>query len=177
MSETEPRRVPTGEAYAKARRRVGYTVEVAAERLGIPVRALGDYESGLRTPPADVMAAMSDLYGVERGRLGTWPWVERVPPRYDEATQTLWMDWISVRLERGNNEQVARAVAAAIRTLRSLPDLAPIVIRSAEIPILGELFDLEDEALPDVLMRYLQLPPSDALALVNTMVAAVAVKS
>jgi transcriptional regulator with XRE-family HTH domain len=167
--------VPTGEALEKARRRVGFSVEGAAASLGVTTAALADFESGVRTPSEELISAMSKLYGVEKGRFASRPWVPRVPPRFDEETGVLWLGWCSIKVVPGDNDHLARSVAAAIRTMRSLTDDSPVRLRSSDLQLLGRLFDLDDELLPDRLASYLRLPPNEALGIVNTMVASTAV--
>ncbi len=162
--------VPTGAALEKARRRVRYSPEAAASALGLTVRALGEYESGLRTPSDDLIDAMSTLYGVEPGRFASRPWVPRVPSRYDPDTGTLWVAWNAVQVKGMDNERLCRSIADAIRTTRSLSNTSPIHFRTSELPELAKLFDLHDDALPDLFMEFLRLSPSEALLLVSEMV-------
>lgn len=177
VEQSEVHEVPTGLALEKARRRVGFSVDAAASSLGISVSALGDYESGMRTPSKDVIADMCRLYGVEAGRVASRPWVPRVPPRYDGDTDLLWIGWTSISVKEKNNEHLLRAAAAALRDMRSLTDDSPVVLRSAELPLLSTLFDLNDEGLEDLLVRYLKIQPADALQIISEMVVLAAVKS
>ena len=48
--------------YQSARKIAGLTRERAAELLGLSVRSLADYESGLRLPPNDVADRMVTVY-------------------------------------------------------------------------------------------------------------------
>lgn len=170
MTESRSQQVPTGEALEKARRRVGFTVEAAATALGVTVQALGDFESGLRTPGEELLEEMLSLYGVERGRIVTRPWVPRVSPRYDRETGTLWLGWTGITVTEKDNDQILRSVADALRTMRSVAHDAPIQLRAADLPLLSELLDLSDPELSDTLMRYLRISPSECLYLVNQMV-------
>ncbi len=170
MSEVRSHQVPTGEALEKARRRVRFTSEAASDALGISVRTLGDFESGLRTPSDAVVEAMLALYGVEIGRIVSRAWVPRVPPKYDREKQTLWLGWSAIHITENDNDQIVRSVAAALRSMRSLADDAPLQLRATDLPLLAQVLDLSDEELPDTFMKYLRLSPSDCLCLVNEMV-------
>jgi transcriptional regulator with XRE-family HTH domain len=177
VSEVRSHQVPTGEALEKARRRVGFTAVAASEALGIPVRALGDFESGLRTPSDAVVEAMLALYGIELGRITSRSWVPRVPPRYDSDTQTLWLGWSAIHITEKANDQILCSVAAALRSMRSLAHDAPLQVRATDLPLLAQVLDLTDENLPDTFMRYFRLSPSDCLCLVNEMVVLVSAEN
>ncbi len=170
MSDSTTREVPTGLALEKARRRVGFSAPDAAARLGINPGLLGEFENGIRTPDQELIAVMSQLYGVEPGRLASRPLVPRVPSRYDSDAGVLWMGWSSIQIREKDNEQIIRSIAAALRSMRSLADFSPVLLRSTELPLLSSLFDLHDLELEDLLMRYLNVPPSDALGIVNEMI-------
>lgn len=170
MAESRNQRVLTGEALEKARRRVGFSVGAAAEELKISTRLLGDIESGMRAPDAELVDAMVALYGVEPGRIANRKWVPRVPASYDADTQILRLGWSSIQIKEKDNDHIARSIAVALREMRSLPGESPVVLRSTELGPLAPLFDLHDPDLPEILTKYLRLPPSDALNLVNHMV-------
>lgn len=53
---------PCTNIYQAARKAAGLTQERAAELLGLSVRSLADYESGLRLPPNDVADRMVMVY-------------------------------------------------------------------------------------------------------------------
>ena len=48
--------------YQRARKVAGLTQEKAAEMMGISVRSLADYETGVRIPPNDVVELMVMVY-------------------------------------------------------------------------------------------------------------------
>ena len=48
--------------YMIARKAAGFTREAAAAMLNVSVRCLADYESGIRTPPGDIVESMVDCY-------------------------------------------------------------------------------------------------------------------
>ncbi len=170
MATAHDQHVPTAVALEKARRRVGFSVEAAADELNITTRLLGDIESGMRTPGPDLIEAMVSLYGVEPGRIEGREWVPRVPARYDAESHVLQMGWTSIQIKEKDNDHIARSLAVALREMRSLPGDGPVVLRSTELGLLAPLFDLSAPDLPEILARYLRLTPNEALSLVNQMV-------
>lgn len=171
MGERVVNEIATGEALFKARLRVGHSIESAAMSLHIPPSALADYESGIRTPGADLINEMADLYGVERHRLASREWVPQVPPEYNAETRMLSLGWHTIQVHPGDNEHLIRSVAAVVRSMRSVPETSPLQLRGNELPLLAQLLDLDEPKLPDYLVYYLGIGPDDALKLVNEMVA------
>ena len=55
--------------YSRARVYAGFSQEAAAELLNLSVRALADYESGQRRPPAQTVDQMASLYAAPGLRL------------------------------------------------------------------------------------------------------------
>ncbi len=173
MTERVINEIPTGEALFKARLRVGHSIASAAMSLHIPPSALADYESGMRTPGDNLINEMADLYGVERHRLASRPWVPQVPPEYHPETNTLSMGWHTIQVHPGDNEHLIRSVAAVVRSMRSLAETSPVQLRELELPLLAKLIDLTDPKLPNLFGYYLGIGPDAALQLVNEMVATV----
>lgn len=162
--------VPTGLALEKARRRIGLRAMDAAARLGISPGVLGDFESGLRTPNDEIVAAMSALYGVEPDQFASRPLAPRTPPRYDSDAGVLWLGNNAIALRDGDHEHVVRWLAAALRSMRSLPASSPVIPRTPDLELLSSILDLDDPELENVLMQHLNVSPSDALGLINEMV-------
>lgn len=54
-----------GNIYKIPRRKAGYTQEQAAELLAVSITSLGDYETGARVPPNDVVERMINVYNVK----------------------------------------------------------------------------------------------------------------
>lgn len=153
---TEPTyQLPMGEALVTVRRRAGYSIESAAIELGITSRHLLHIEAGLRTPSAELLGEIEEVYGIELERLESRSWADRIPPRYDVETNTLWLGWLPIEADIGDNEKMVRSIAAALRTMRSLSDHQPLYLRGSEFPVLSPLFDLDDLHLPFYFMRYL----------------------
>lgn len=56
--------VMIGRRIAFARRRLGISQEVLANRLGVTPAAVGAYEQGRRSPSADMLVSLSKVLGV-----------------------------------------------------------------------------------------------------------------
>lgn len=148
---------PVGVALEKARHRVGFSAEAAAMAVGISTRELAHIESGLRLPKPDVLKDLSRIYGVDHMRFGTGRWVPRVPPRYDADADILWLGYISIAFSQSvhSNDYLLRSVGGAIRTMRSLDSQMPIFMRSNDFAVLGELINLDDPELPQLMGHHL----------------------
>ena len=168
---TNPTRVPLGQALEKARIRVGFTVQTAAAAVGLSESELSHFECGIRTPSAEISAELGRLYGVEPERLGHREFVARVPGRYDPEACALWLGWYRIDFTplTDTNEHLLRSIGAALRSMRSLPETAPVFIRSAEIELFASLIDLTDENLAFLIMRYLRLSYADTAKLIASM--------
>lgn len=155
--------VPLGQALEGARRRVQFSTEAAADQLGIDTRELGLYESGLRTPRADLLEAMGELYGVDPSRFESRPYLPRIPPRIDREARTLELGWMTIDLAPadtspdGANHYLVRSIAGSLRSMRGLDVGQPVYLRRSEFPLLATLLDTNDDELAVLLMRYLSL--------------------
>ena len=154
--------IPVGEALLTVRRRLTLSLESAARELGLSARHLSQIESGIRTPSPKLLETFESVYEIEMARLESRSWAERVPPRFDVETGTLWLGWLPIQTDVGDNEKLVRSLAAALRTMRSLGDHQPVYLRGSEFPVLGPLFDLDDLHLPFYFMRYLRLTWQEA---------------
>lgn len=78
-----------GNCYQTGRICAGLSQEAAAEALSLAVRTLQAYEAGERTPPAEVVCAMVDLYGdVSLGLRhvrGRYPFLRQLLPETEDA--------------------------------------------------------------------------------------------
>lgn len=168
---TTQSRVPLGEALEKARVRVGFSVPAAAAAVGLSETELSHFECGIRTPSADVSAALARIYDVEPDRLGHREFVARVPGRFHAEDGALWLGWYRINFDplTGTNEQLLRSIGAALRSMRSLPETAPVFIRSQEIELFASLIDLTDDNLAFLTMRYLRLSYTATTGLIAEM--------
>ncbi len=160
MSSEQAKLPPTvGHALEKARHRVGFSVETAADAVGISQRELGRIESGLRTAQHDVLKALARIYGVDHNRFGSGRWVPRVPPRYDEDKRVLWLGYVSIAFDRAvdGNDRLLQSVGGAVRTMRSLDSQMPVFLRNNEFAVYAELLDLDDPELPQLLGHHLNI--------------------
>ena len=51
----------------------GFSQKVAADRIGISTKTLGNWENGVTFPPADKIPVICDLYGVSYDQLNFLP--------------------------------------------------------------------------------------------------------
>ncbi len=172
--ESDPKpqtRVPLGAALEKARVRVGFSVQTAAAAVGLSENELSHFECGIRTPTEEIAADLSRLYGVEPERLGHREFVARIPGRFDPDDGAVWLGWYRINFDplEDANEHLLRSIGAALRSMRSLPENAPVFIRSQEIELFASLIDLTDENLAFLTMRYLRLSYSETTSLIGRM--------
>lgn len=162
---------PLGRALEQARVRVGFSLETAARSLSIEERELGHYESDIRTPSVHLLFAMGDLYGIDPERLGTRPFLPRVPPKIDHEQQTLMLGWMSIDLRpllhepEDRNRYLLKAIGATLRSMRSLNDSQPVYLRRSELTILATILDPFENEFPMLVMRHLGLTVQEAVEL------------
>ena len=163
--------VPLGEALHKARKRVGFSLQAAAAAAKVTESELANYECGLRTPDAETSAALAHIYGVEPERLGNREFVARVDGRFDNEKGIIWLGWFRIDFNPVNdsNEKLFRSVGAALRSMRSLSESAPVFIRQQEVALFAALLDLADPDLAFLTMRYLRLSYAEASGLIERM--------
>ena len=141
------------EAAATARTMVGYSIEGAAEALGITASILKDAEGGSVPINTQLRLRMEQVYGSGlEAYLPKHPGVRpRTPLEYDEETAILRVGTLGVRFRKGvdSNDDLLRGFSAAIRRQRRLPPSVPLRLRSLDIPILAELLDLTDPELDE----------------------------
>lgn len=172
--------VPLGQALEGARRRVQFSVEAAAQQLGIDSRELGMYESGIRSPRQDLLEAMGTLYGVDPSRLESRPYLPRIPPKIDLQAKTLELGWMSIDLspidERPDeaNQYLVRSIAGSLRTMRGLDVGQPVFLRRSEFPLLASLLNTSDDDLPVLFMRHLSLSYREVTDLIKGISSSVA---
>ncbi len=165
--------IPLSEIWWVARRRLGWSIDFAAREIGVSTLHLDYLESGIRTPGPELMDRMAAAYGVEVDRLEARVRNERIPPRYDSDTGTVWLGWLPVVTKGFDNGQILNAVAATIRTMRSLEDDQPVFLRDADLEILAPLLDFEDRQLGQRLATFLRLADEEVEELVERMEQAV----
>lgn len=162
--------VPFGLALEKARVRLGYSIEVAAETLRVTPRTLGHIEAGLRTPTQSFVEAVCDAYGLQQDRLGTRGFVPRVEPHLSDDGQVLWLGWLPIQLgDNYSSNDLFQSIAATLRTMRTLSSHQPVYLRSADLPVLVGLVDIEDPDLVRVMISHLRLTLSEAIEQIQAM--------
>ncbi len=176
---TSKKTVPLGRALEGARRRVQFSAEAAAIELGIDLRELGMYESGLRSPRPELLEDMGALYGVDPSRLESRPYLPRIPPRIDLQAKTLELGWMSIDLSPIDdrpaeaNEYLVRSIAGSLRTMRGLDVGQPVFLRRSEFPLLASLLDTKDDELPVLFMQHLSLSYHEVVELIDAIAASI----
>ncbi len=164
--------VPLGHALETTRRAAGYSKGAAALRLGVTLRELDHYETGIRTPSVVTLGRIARLYDVELERFAARPYVPRVPPRIDRLSRTLTMGWVVIDLSPidenpdDRNAYLLGALADALRAMRTLTEAQPVYLRRAELPLLATLLDIDHRELPLLIMRHLSLTLTESTQLV-----------
>lgn len=160
---------PTPETWCIARRRLGWSLEFAAREIGISTGHLDHIEVGVRTPDAEMVSRLAEAYGIEAERLEARARAERIPPRYDSDTGTLWLGWLPIETAGFDNAELLTAIGATLRTMRSLSDHHPVHLRDSDLEVVAPLFDLDDKQFSRRVMTYLGLSPAEATALVDNL--------
>ncbi len=140
-------------AASTARTLIGYSIEGAAEAMGVAPSILSDAETG-HAPINTVMRfQMEQLYGVKlENFISSRPeWKPRTPLEYNAEQGVLRVGTLGVRFRVGidDNDALLRGFSAAIRRQRRLPPSVPLRLRAADIPVLATLLDLEDPELDE----------------------------
>ena len=144
---------PLGQAAATARAVLGYSIEGAADRLGIPATILEEAESGSIEINDELKAMLEDCYGVELSSLVKKrpEYAPRTPMAYDAAQGILRVGMLGVRFRVGldDNDALLRGFSSAVRRQRQLPPSVPLQLRKADMPVLASLLDLDDPELDE----------------------------
>ncbi len=139
------------EAASTARTLIGYSIEGAAQAMGVSESILRDAEAGLEPMSPMLKLQIEQCYEVKleqflKQRPGYRP---RVPLQYDEEAGVLRVGALGVRFRKGidSNDALLRGFSSAVRRQRKMPPSVPLRLRSADIPVLAELMDLSDPDL------------------------------
>jgi transcriptional regulator with XRE-family HTH domain len=159
--------MPEPEMWATIRRRFGWTIEFAAGEIGISVGHLEHFETGVRAPSDDVLESLAKTYGLHAGQTEARNWSKRTPPRFDAATQTLWIGWLAVDINGADNEAKLISIGSALRTMRSLAEGVPVNLRESEWDVFAPLFDLDDPKLVSLLISHFRLNLLEATTMVE----------
>lgn len=140
-------------AAATARTLLGYSVEGAAEALGMTASLLRDVESGTIPVSPEIQARMEAVYEMSlEGLIERAPKrVPRTPMAYDEERGILRVGTLGVRFNRetDGNDVLLRGFSSAVRRQRQVPPSVPLRLRRLDLPVLAELLDLDDPELDD----------------------------
>lgn len=138
-------------AAASARSLVGYSIEGAADALGLTAAVLSEIEAGVLPIGEELQRTMEWRYGMTFDALvaempGNSP---RTPIDYNAAEGVLRVGDFSIRWNIGldSNDDLLRDFASAVRRQRRTPPSVPVRLRSADLPVLATLLDLDDPEL------------------------------
>ncbi len=144
---------PMAHAVATARALLGYSLEGASARLGIPVAIIEDAESGDLQINDELKAVFEEAYGIELKTLvrKRTDYVPRTPLAYDAANGILRVGTLGIRFRLGldDNDVLLRGFSSAVRRQRQLPPSVPLQLRKADLPVLSSLLDLDDPELDE----------------------------
>ena len=158
MSDPQPATAPAtksmSEKVAATRAMLGYSLEGAADRLGLSPAILRDAESGDIEINAELQKMFEDFYGLdldasaEEAPTGR---VQRTPLAYDRAQGVLRVGSLGVRFQHGvdDNDVLLRGFSSAVRQQRKTPPSIPLKLRQADLPVLATLLDLDDPDLDE----------------------------
>lgn len=140
-------------AAATARSLLGYSIEGAAETMGIPTSILEDVESGDIEIGAELKELFESTYGIKLESLMR-PASEhrpRTPLAYDATQGILRVGTLGVRYRHGvdDNDVLLRGFSSAVRRQRQLPPSVPLQLRKVDMPVLATLLDLTDPELDE----------------------------
>ena len=140
-----------GDMVAEARTVLGISKAGAAAQLSMPESLLDDIETGLIPGNPQLKALFEDLYGIDLSAASDTPreHVERRPLTYDSEAGILQVGNLGIRFRVGedDNDVLFRGFSSAVRRLRRLSPDVPIRLRTADLPMLAKLADLDDPEL------------------------------
>ncbi len=166
--------VPLSEALNKARTRVGFSVEAAASCVGISTDRLREVEAGLGDPSPSLIDDLANLYGISPTALPNREITEREPLRYDAATGTLYVSWLTVdyaphRNPDHDNDYLLRSYARAVREMRNMAETGRVHLRTADQPGLAPLLNLDDPHLEQRFAYWLAGAEGDFAGIADTL--------
>ncbi len=153
-NRVDPDRVTSvAEAVGKARALLGYSIDGAADRLGISPSILRDAEDGAFEINDQLLALIESGYGIELETLmrPKTEYAPRTPLAYDAENGVLRVGTLGVRFRVGedDNNLLLRGFSSAVRRQRHTPLSEPLQLRKADIVVLGELLDIDDPELDE----------------------------
>lgn len=168
--------IPVGALLERARRRLGYSSEAVCQALWLSDIELDHYESGVRQPSPNIVAALAEFYGIDHERFGAGAHADLRRSGNRANRDLLWLGWAAVDLTEadGTVEFVVRGIAQTLRSMRSLSETDPISIRNEELVTIGSAIDLEAEGLPAALQKWFRLSEAEVSQLIARLHDAVA---
>jgi len=145
--------VASSHTAATARTLVGFSIEGAAEALGMPAMVLREIEAGELTLNDELKVLMEKTYGMSLDGLakGESTYVPRTPVSYDSERKILRVGSLGVRFDHhvDDNDVLLRGFSSAVRRQRQTPPSVPLMLRRVDLPVLSELLDLDDPELDE----------------------------
>ncbi len=137
--------VPIGTLLEKSRRRLGYSTETVARELWLSKRELDNFESGMATPPNDIVERLAEFYGIDPERLTPGRIAERVAAPDEAGHEILYLAWAAVDLSEtdGSNTQLLFKLSQTMRSIRGLAEGSPVSIRDDELEVIASVLDLD----------------------------------
>ncbi len=138
---------------AEARTVLGMSTMGAASKLGMTEALLEDIETGLIPMNPQLQQVFEECYGIDlsQSHSGEREHAVRKELSYDAKAGILRVDDLGVRFRIGvdDNDVLFRGFSSAVRRLRRLAPSVPIRLRTADMPMLALLADLDDPELDD----------------------------
>lgn len=142
-----------GDAVGEARSMLSLSRSAAAERLGMPESMLEDIEVGIIPPNPALIAAFEESYEInfDLTKITEREHAPRKPLEYDPVAGVLTVGSMKINHRAGvdDNNHLFGQFSGAVRRLRRLAPSTPVKVRSADLPMLAQLADLEDPELDE----------------------------
>lgn len=142
-----------GDAVGEARAMLSLSLRASAERLGMSETMLEDIERGIIPPNPRLIDAFEKAYEIKFNldKVTEREHAPRQPLEYDAELGTLTIGSMSIQFRAGvdDNNELLGQFSGALRRLRRLSPSTPLTLRTADLPILAQLLDLEDPELDD----------------------------
>lgn len=140
-------------AIKTARSVLGYSVEGVSEQLNIPTAIIREAEGGELEINDELRAVFEKFYGIDLSTLvrKSSNYAPRTPVSYDPTKGIVRVGKLAIRFRLGvdDNDRLLRGFSSAVRRQRQLPPSVPLQLRSADMPVLATLLDLDDPELDE----------------------------
>lgn len=150
----EDRNAALGAAITTARSILGYSIEGAAQAIGIAPTILRAVEKGEIAINSALRLQIETSFEMDLAPLvvdGLREFAAREPLEYDEKNGILRVGKLGVAFRRGidSNDVLLRGFSSAVRSERGVAVTEPLRLRVADLPVLAQLVDLDDAELDE----------------------------